>query len=116
MHVDVDVELAGHLEDPVDLAVRITVRIGGGADNLAATLERIHHQFVRPRIVEHALLGEYADLDVDRPTIFVDQAQDAFEPTQADAGVDLELRAHVGGPVDDAFLERLGSALAHVLG
>ena len=35
MHVDVDVEFARHLEDAIDLATRIGVRVGRGAHDPA---------------------------------------------------------------------------------
>ena len=103
------------LEHAVDLAVRIAVGIGRGADHRAAALERRDHQLVGAGIVEQALLREDADLDVDRPLVFVDQRQHAFEPAQADAGIDLELRAHVRRAVQDRLLERAHGAGVDIL-
>ena len=40
---------------------------------------------------------------IDGPFIFFDQRQHAFEPAQPDDRIDLEMRAHVGGAVEDAF-------------
>src|SRR5262249_17401800 len=73
------------------------------------------HQLVGAGIVEQALLRKDADLDVDRPFVFVDQWPHAFEAAQPDAGIDLELGAHVGRAVEDAFLERALGALVDVL-
>ena len=111
MHVDVDVELARHLEDAVDLAVRIAVGIGRGADHAAAAVERLDHQLVGAGIVEQPLLRKDADLEIDRPGVFLDQRQHAFEPAQPDAGIDLEMRAHVrravaGSPFSSVRLAR----------
>ena len=103
MHVDVDVELTRHFEHAVYLPFRIGVGIGSGADDLAAALERLHHQLIGAGIVEQPFLREDADLDVDRPLVLVDQRQHPFQAAQADAGIDLELRAHVRRAVEDGF-------------
>src|SRR6202035_4723187 len=44
MHVDVDVELARHLEYTVDLAARIRIRVGCGTDRATTSLKRLDHQ------------------------------------------------------------------------
>ena len=115
VHVDVDVELPRHLEDAVDLAVGVAVRIRRRADHRAALSERLDHELVGARVVEQPFLRKDADLDVDGPLVLLDQGQHAFEAPQADDRVDLQLGAHVGGAVQDAFLERLLPALVDVL-
>ena len=82
------------------------VDIRRATDGAAAALERLDHQFVGAGIVEQTFLREHADLQVDRPGIFLDQRQHAFEPAQADAGIDLEMRAHMGGALQDRLLKR----------
>ena len=107
MHVDIDVELARDREDAVDLPVRARIRVGRGADHAAAVAQRLDHQLVGAGIVQQPFLRKDADLDVDRPSVFFDQLAYAFEPAQSDAGIDLELRAHMRRAVEDAFLQRL---------
>ena len=115
MHVDVDVEFAGELEDAMDLAGLVRVVARRAADHLGAAPEALDHQLVGPRIVGQAFLRKHADLDVDRPFVVGDQRLHAFEAAHADAGIDLDLRAHAGGAVHDALLEGALGARAHVL-
>jgi hypothetical protein len=58
VHIDVDIELPRHLEDAIDLPMRIGIRVGRGTNHSAAALESIDHQFVRTRVVEEPLLGK----------------------------------------------------------
>ena len=116
MQVDVDVEFARDFEDAVDLAGRIAVDIGRTADGAAAAIERFHHQLIGAGIVEQSLLRKHANLQIDRPGIFLDQRQDAFEAAQADARIDLQMRAHMSGALQDRLFQRAGGARVHVLG
>ena len=111
VHVDIDIELASHREHAVDLAGGIAVRIGGGADDAGAAFQRLHHQLVGARIVEQPLLRKDADLQVDRPAVGLDQRQHAVEAPHADAGVDLQVGAHVGRALGDAGIEHAACAL-----
>ena len=115
MNVDVDVELARELEDAPDLAGLVLVVARRAADHLGAALEPLDQQLVGARIAGQAFLRKHADLDVDRPLVVGDQRLHAFEAAHADAGIDLDLRAHAGGAVLDALLERALGARAHVL-
>ena len=94
----------------------LRVGIGRGADHRSAAPERLDHQLVGAGIVEQALLREDADLEVDRPLVLLDQRPHAFQPAQADAGIDLELRAHVRRAVEDRPLQRDLGAGVDVLG
>ena len=85
------------------------------ADRLRATLEAFDHQFVGARIVGEALLRHHAELDVDRPLVFVDQRLHALEPAHADQRIDLDMRAHARRAVLDAALQRLARAPRDVL-
>ena len=116
MHVDVDVVFARQLEDAVDLARRIGVDIGRAADHAAAAIERFDHQLVGAGIVEQPFLRKDADLKVDRPGIFLDQRQHALEAAQADAGIDFQMRAHMGRALQDRLLQRARRAGVDVLG
>ena len=116
VHVDVDVELARHLEHPVDLPRRVGIGVGGGADDPAAPLQPLHHELVGSRVVEEPLLGEDADLEVDGPPVLVDEGHDPLEAAEPDDRVHLEVGAHVGGPVAEALLQGPDRALAAVLG
>src|SRR6185503_14145488 len=60
-------------------------------------------------------LRKDAHLDVDRPLVVFDERLDALEPAHADAGIDLDLRAHARRAVQDAVLERARGACADVL-
>ena len=59
-----------------------------------------------PGIADQPFLRKHADLDVDRPFVVGDQRLDALEPAHADAGIDLDLRAHARRAVQDASFER----------
>ena len=115
MQVDVDVVLARQFEDAVDLAGRTAVDIRRAADGAAAAIERLDHQLVGAGIVEQTFLREHADLQVDRPGIFLDERHHAFEPAQADAGIDFEMRAHMGGALQDRLFERAPRAGMDIL-
>ena len=46
VHVHVNVELARHLEETVDLPRWVAVGVGRAADHLAASLQALHHELV----------------------------------------------------------------------
>src|SRR5262249_44453744 len=85
------------------------------ADHPGAALQAFDHQLIRTRIADQPFLRKHADLDVDRPFVVGDQRLHAVEPAHADAGIDLDLRAHARGAVLDALFERTCGARAHVL-
>ena len=58
VHVDVDVEVAGDGEDAVDLAARVGVDIGDGADDLGAAAEAFDEEGFGAGVVEEAFLGK----------------------------------------------------------
>src|SRR5262249_2845575 len=113
--VDVDVELARQLEDAVDLPGLVGVVARRAADHPGAALEPLDQERIGAGIADQAFLGKDADLDVDRPAIVGDQRLHALEAAHADAGIDLDLRAHAGGAVLDAFFERARRPCAYVL-
>ena len=114
MHVDVDVVVARQFKDAVDLARRIRVDIRRAADHPAAALKPLDQEFVGAGIVEQAFLREHAELQVDRPGVFLDERQHAFEPAQADARIDLDMGAHMGGALQDRLLQRAHRAGVNV--
>ena len=75
VHIDVDVELPRHLEDAIDLPLRIGICVGRGTHHGAAALEGLDHQFVRAWVVEQAFLGENADLKIDCPGVIPNERQ-----------------------------------------
>ncbi len=105
MQVDVDVEFPTELEDAPDLAAGIAVVARRAADRLDAAPERLHQQFLGAGTADESFLGKDADLHVDGPGIIRDQGMDGVEAAHADAGIDLDLGAHAGGAVENAFLE-----------
>jgi len=115
MHVDVDVELAPELEDALDLRRPVGIVARRAADHLSAALEPLDHQLVGAGIIGQPFLREHADFEVDRPFVFIDQRGYGLEAAHADARVDLDLRAHAGRPVQDAFFQRVGGARVDVL-
>ena len=106
MHVDIDIELARQLEDAMDLAGFVGVVARRAADHLGAALEPLDQELLGPRIADQSFLRKDADLDIDRPFVVGDQRLHALEAAHADAGIDLDLRAHAGCAMLDAFLER----------
>ncbi len=74
------------------------------------------HQLVGAGIVEEAFLREHADLQVDRPGIFLDQRQHAFEAAQPDARIDFKMRAHMRRALQDRLFQRARGAGMDVLG
>src|SRR5262249_58405444 len=108
-------ELATELEDAVDLRRAVRVVAWRAADRPGAAPERLDQKLVGARIIGQAVLRKDAHLDVDRPLVVGDQGGNRLVPAQPDAGVDLDLRAHAGGAVQDALLERARGAHARVL-
>ena len=116
VHVYVYVELAGHLEYAVYLPVGVGVGVGSGANHGAALLKGLHHQLVRSRIVEQALLREDAHFDVYGPLVLIHQGFHALQSSQPYDRVHFKLGAHVGGAVQDALLQGALAPLVNVLG
>ena len=115
MHVDIDVVFARQLEHAADLAGAIGVIAGRSADDLCAAPQAIDHQLLGAGIVGQAFLRKYAQLDVDRPFIFVNQRLHAFKTAHADAGIDLHMGPHARRAMRDAVLQRLACAGVNVL-
>src|SRR5262245_37714147 len=115
VHVDVDVELARQLEDAADLAGLVAVVAWRAADYLRAALQSLDQQLLRSRIADQSLLREDTDFDIDRPSIVRNQRLHALETAHADAGIDLDLRAHARRSVLDALLQRSLGARANVV-
>ena len=82
----------------------VGVVAGRGTDDLGAR-QTFDQQLVGARIVGQAFLRKHAQLDVDRPFVFVDQRLHAVEAAHADAGIDLDMRAHPRRAVLDAVLQ-----------
>jgi hypothetical protein len=90
MHIDVDIELPRHLEDAIDLPMRIGICVGRSANHGAAALEPTDHKFVRAWVVEEALLGKNANLKIDCPGIVPNERQNPFKTAQAHTGIDFK--------------------------
>ena len=94
MHVDFDVELARDREDAVDLAARVGVEIGHGADRSRAAAQALDQQFLGAGIVGEPFLRKHAELEIDRPGIVARELADRFETDHADAGIEFDMGAH----------------------
>ena len=58
---------SGDVEDAADMLVRLRIGIGAATDQVGTFRAGPHQQLLGARIVEQALLGEHADLQIDRP-------------------------------------------------
>ena len=63
-----------------------------------------------------AFLREDANLQIDRPVILLKKRQHPFKPAQADAGIDFEMRAHMGGALQDRLFKRAHGTGMNILG
>ena len=115
MHVDVDVELLRELEDAVDLASRVAVRVRRSPDHACAASQRLDHQLVGSRVVQQPLLREDAELEVDRPAKLVDEREDTLDAGETDPRIDLDVGAHMRRPVEDRLLEGASRPVVDVL-
>ena len=93
-------------EDARDMAVRIGVGIWTPADQVRTLLARFDQEFFGARIVEQSFLRKHADFEIDRPSIVVLQSVDRAKAPKSDARVDLDMRAHAHGPLQDRFFQR----------
>ena len=73
-------------------------------------LARGDQQLLGARVVEQAFLREHADLDVERPLVGGRQSPDGVKALQADAWIDLDVRAHQLRAANDRLLERANGA------
>ena len=67
-----------------------------------------------PGLFSRSLLRKYADLQIERPAILLDQRQHAFEAAQADHRIDFDVSAHVADAVPDRALQRAACARVHI--
>ena len=88
---------------------------GAAPTTRGALPEGLAHQLFGPRIVGEPFLRKHADLEVHRPAVRVGEPLDRVEPGEADAGVDLDVRAHMRRAVDDRLLEDRTAAREHVV-
>ena len=104
MEVDIDVELPRQLENPIDLPARVRIRVGTAANHRGPAPQRVYHQLIGAGIVEQPFLGEDANLQIDRPPIFRHQGHDGIYALDPDQGIDLQVGAHAGGALENAFV------------
>ncbi len=95
--------------------MRVAVGVGAAAQQVGAGLQRLTQQGLGTRVVQHALLRKYADLQTDRPGVVGLQALYRAQPGQADLRIDLDVRAHVRGALHDGLFQYLGAALVNVV-
>ena len=105
MEVDVDVEAPGEVEDAVDLA-RVPVDIRRSADGIGTFLQRRTRTARSAGIVEQALLREGAQSRRRPPRHSRLQTLSALEAPQAEARVDLDMRADAGRALHERALQR----------
>ncbi len=67
VHVDIDIELARHLEDTADLRRPVGVVVRRRTDDGRAVLEGGDHELVGAGIVGQSFLRHDADFEIDRP-------------------------------------------------
>src|SRR5258708_38393769 len=115
MHVDIDIMLARHREDAVDLASRIGVGVGRGTDDASAFSQRFGEERLGTRIVGQAFLWKGADLDFDRKGIVLRQAENGVEAAKADARIDFDMDPHQHRAMADAVLEHPYAARVAIL-
>ena len=115
MKVDVAVEPPRNREDTCDLPVRIAVGVGTAADEVGALFARRDEKLLAARIVEQSFLRKNADFDVDRPGVFLLQPPDGAEPFEPYARVDLDMRAHAHGALQDRPFQRAAGPLINVV-
>jgi hypothetical protein len=74
-------------------------------------------QRLRARVVEQAFLRKYAELEIDRPGVVALQALEGREGAEADARIDLDMRADAHGSLQDRLDQGLlGTRIDVVLG
>src|SRR3984957_17924420 len=115
MKVDIAVELPCNFENARDLPVRIAVGIRTAADEVGALLARRDEKFLGARIVEQALLRKNTDFDVKRPSVVLLEPPDGAKALQLYARVDLDMRAHSHGALQDRPFQRAAGASINVV-
>src|SRR3984957_19090891 len=115
MKVDIAVELPCNFENARDLPVRIAVGIRTAADEVGALLARRDEKFLGARIVEQAFLWKHTDFDVDRPGVVLLEPPDGAKAVQPYARVDLDMRAHAHGALQDRPFQRAARPSINVI-
>ena len=83
----------------------VDVVVGHPADRLAAHLQRRAHQWLGPGRLEDPLLGEDADLQIDRPRVLPLERDDRLHAPEPHDGIDLDVGAHDGRAAADRHLQ-----------
>jgi hypothetical protein len=78
--------------------------------------EAFDHELVGTGIVEQPLLRKDADFKVDGPGIVLNEWLHPLEAPQPDDRIDLQMRAHVGGALQDRLLQRARGTRMDILG
>ena len=96
VHVEVgnDAELRREPEHDVDLGARVAVVVRAAADEVGALAQRAREQGLRAGHLQDALLGEGAELQIDRRAVLVPKRHERLERLELDDGIDLDVAAH----------------------
>jgi hypothetical protein len=113
--VDVAIEFLRDREDARDVTVRVAVGIRAPAYKVGALPARFDQEFFRAGVVEQSLLRKHANLEINRPRVVALQSPDRMEAPKPHARVDLHMRAHAHGALQDRLFQRAASALVNVL-
>jgi hypothetical protein len=99
VHVEVHVhaEGLGQAEHDVDVLDGVGVVVGAAPDQIGPHLQRSPQQALRRRRLDDALLGEGAELEVDRRRVLGLERQQGLHAGEAHDRVDLHVRPHRGG-------------------
>ncbi len=99
----------------IDLAARVAVEIGRGADRTCASAQALDQQFLGAGIVGEPLLRKDAKLDIHGPGVVARELFDRVKADHADAGIEFDMGAHMHGALRDAALQRPLAARVNVL-
>src|SRR5947209_7942955 len=105
MHVDIDIVVARDRKNAVDLAARIGIDVGDGADRIRAAPQPLDQELFGAGIIGEALLRKDADFEIDSPGIVAREFLDRIETDHLYAGIELDMRAHAHRAVLDAALK-----------
>ena len=95
--------------------MRIAVGIRTAADEVCALFARRDEKLLGARIVEQPFLRKNADFDVDRPGVVLLEPSDGAESFESYARVDLDMRAHAHGALQDRPFQRAAGPLINVI-
>ena len=115
VQIDIDIERNSEIEQLFQLRHRIGVHVGAPADQIAAIAQRRIEKLFGAGIVGQSLLRKHADRKIDGPGVIAFERLDRLEAAQSDARVDLDMRPHPRGAVQNRALEHAGAAGIDIL-